>query len=84
MLNFIWTALIGFLAGLVAKLIMPGKQNMGFLMTTILGVAGAFLATWLGRMLHWYDSGESARFLGATIGAVILLVVYGLIRKKTA
>lgn len=84
MLNFIWTALIGFLAGVVAKLIMPGKQNMGFLMTTLLGVAGAFLATWLGRMLHWYDSGESARFLGATIGAVILLVVYGLIKKKTA
>jgi len=84
MLQLLWTILIGFLAGVLAKLVMPGRQNMGFIMTTILGIAGAFLATWLGRLLHWYDSGESARFIGATVGAILLLVLYGLIRKRAS
>jgi len=84
MFQLLWTILIGFLAGVLAKLIMPGKQNMGFIMTTILGIAGAFLATWLGRLLHWYDSGESAHFIGATVGAILVLAVYGLVKKRAA
>jgi uncharacterized membrane protein YeaQ/YmgE (transglycosylase-associated protein family) len=84
MFQLLGTILIGFLAGVLAKLIMPGKQNMGFIMTTVLGIVGAFLATWLGRLLHWYDSGESAHFIGAIVGAILVLVIYGFIKKRGA
>jgi uncharacterized membrane protein YeaQ/YmgE (transglycosylase-associated protein family) len=77
----IWTIIIGFLAGVIAKLIMPGDKSepKGFILTAILGIIGAFVATYLGQSVGWYRPGESAGFVGAIVGAVVLLFLYGLI-----
>ena len=77
-MHIIWTVIIGFLAGVVAKFIMPGSNEpSGFIMTTILGIIGSFVATYLGQALGWYKTGEAAGFVGAVVGAIILLVIYG-------
>ena len=81
-MGIIWTIIIGFIAGAVAKLVMPGKDPGGFIITIALGVAGALLATFLGRLIGWYQQGESAGFIAAIVGAVILLVLYRLFKKK--
>lgn len=75
-MGIIWTIIIGFLAGALAKLIMPGRDPGGFIVTTVLGIAGAFIASYLGQALGWYRAGEGAGFLGAVVGAIILLVLY--------
>ena len=80
----IWTIIIGLLAGIVAKLLMPGKDPGGFIITTVLGVAGAFLATWLGQAVGWYDQGEAVGFIGAVVGAIIILAAYRFIRRRSA
>ncbi|MBS1111858.1 MAG: hypothetical protein H6Q95_150, partial [Nitrospirae bacterium] len=67
--------------GVVAKLFHPGRDNMGFIMTTLLGIGGSVLATFLGQALGLYQAGSAAGFFGAVIGAIILLVIYGAIRK---
>ena len=78
-MSILWTIIIGFIAGVIAKFIMPGSNEpSGFILTTILGIVGAFVATYLGQAVGWYKAGESAGFLGAIVGAVILLFVYGL------
>ena len=82
MLHLLWIIIIGFVAGAVAKLIMPGKDPGGFLVTIALGVVGALLSTWIGKLLGWYQPGESAGLIGAVIGAIILLVIYRFIKKK--
>src|ERR1700733_13803937 len=67
-MNIIWTILIGFIAGLLARAITPGPHNpSGFILTTVLGIVGAALATWLGQMIGWYDVGDKAGFIGAII-----------------
>ena len=80
-MHFLWTLLIGLLAGIVAKLITPGKDPGGFIITTLLGIAGAFVATYLGQKIGWYQMGQSAGFIGAVVGAVVLLVAYHIVRK---
>jgi uncharacterized membrane protein YeaQ/YmgE (transglycosylase-associated protein family) len=80
-MHILWTLLIGLLAGIVAKIITPGKDPGGFIITTLLGIAGAFLATYLGQMIGWYKAGQGAGFIGAVVGAVILLVAYHILRK---
>lgn len=82
MLNLLWVVIIGFVAGAVAKFLMPGKDPGGFLITTALGIAGALVATFLGRLIGWYQEGESAGFIAAVVGAIIVLVVYRLIKRK--
>jgi len=82
MLSLLWTIIIGFVVGAVAKFIMPGKDPGGFIVTTILGVVGALLATYLGRAVGWYQEGESAGFIAAVLGALILLVIYRMFKKK--
>jgi uncharacterized membrane protein YeaQ/YmgE (transglycosylase-associated protein family) len=77
-MSIIGTLVIGFLAGLVAKLLMPGRDPKGFIITIVLGVIGAFLATWLGRQLGWYQEGETAGFIGAVVGSIIILAIYRL------
>ena len=84
MLHLLWVIIIGFIAGLIAKFIMPGKDPGGFLVTTGLGIGGALLATFLGRLIGWYEEGQSAGFIAAVVGALIVLGVYRLIRKKQA
>jgi uncharacterized membrane protein YeaQ/YmgE (transglycosylase-associated protein family) len=82
-MSIIWTIIVGFLAGLIAKFIMPGdNEPSGFIMTTILGIVGAFVASYLGQALGWYKAGEGAGFIGAVVGAIILLLIYGLVAGK--
>ena len=77
-MGIIWTIIIGFLAGIVAKFIMPGKNEpSGFILTTILGIVGAFVATYLGQALGWYGPNDGAGFIGAVVGAIIVLAVWG-------
>jgi uncharacterized membrane protein YeaQ/YmgE (transglycosylase-associated protein family) len=84
MLHLLWTIIIGFVAGLVAKFIMPGKDPGGVLITTALGIVGALVATYLGRLIGWYQAGESGGFIAAVVGALIVLAIYRLIKKKQA
>jgi uncharacterized membrane protein YeaQ/YmgE (transglycosylase-associated protein family) len=83
-MGIIWTILIGFIVGILAKFIMPGDKSepKGFILTTILGIVGAFVATYLGQAVGWYRHGEAAGIFGAIIGAIILLFVYGLIMGR--
>lgn len=82
-MGILWTIIIGFVVGLIAKFIMPGKNEpSGFILTTILGIVGAFVATYLGQSVGWYAPGESTGFLGAIVGAVILLALYGLFMSR--
>jgi uncharacterized membrane protein YeaQ/YmgE (transglycosylase-associated protein family) len=85
-MGIIGTILIGFVAGVIAKFIMPGdNEPSGFIMTTILGIVGAFVASYLGQALGWYSSGEGAGLVGAVVGAIIVLIIYGLVmRRRTA
>jgi uncharacterized membrane protein YeaQ/YmgE (transglycosylase-associated protein family) len=82
-MGIIWTVIIGFVAGVIAKFVMPGdNEPSGFILTTILGVIGAFVATYLGQSLGWYDPGQGAGLIGAAIGAIIVLAVWGFARKR--
>jgi uncharacterized membrane protein YeaQ/YmgE (transglycosylase-associated protein family) len=84
-MGIIWTILIGFVAGLIARFIMPGdNEPSGFIMTTVLGIVGAFVATFLGQALGWYAPGEGAGLIGAVVGAILLLVAYGYIARSRA
>ena len=83
-MSIIWTLLIGLVVGAIAKLLMPGKDPGGIIITILLGIAGAFLAGFIGRTLHWYAEGEPAGFIASIIGAIILLILYRLFRSKTA
>ena len=76
---------VGFIVGVIAKFLMPGKNEpKGFILTTILGIIGAFAGTFLGQAVGIYDSGQQAGFFGQTAGAIVLLVVYGMVMKKKA
>jgi uncharacterized membrane protein YeaQ/YmgE (transglycosylase-associated protein family) len=81
-MHILWTIIIGFLAGLVAKLITPGRDPGGFIITTLLGIVGAFVATYLGQAIGWYQAGEGAGFIGAVVGAVIVLAIYHVFRRR--
>ena len=82
MLNLLWTALIGLVVGAIAKFIMPGKDPGGIFVTMLIGIAGSFLGTWLGRAVGHYEPGQSAGFLMSLVGALILLGIYHLIRRS--
>lgn len=84
-MGIIWTIIIGFVAGVIAKFITPGNNEpSGFILTTILGIVGAFVASWLGQALGWYGPGEGAGLIGAVVGAIIVLVVWGMVSKTRA
>ena len=79
-MGVIWTIIIGFVAGVIAKFIMPGdNEPSGLILTTILGIVGAFVATYLGHALGWYRPGEGAGLVGAIVGAIIVLLIYGFV-----
>lgn len=82
MMNLLGTILIGLVAGLVARAIKPGNDPMGWIMTILLGIGGSLLATWGGQALGLYQAGQAAGFIGAVVGAVILLVLWGALGKK--
>jgi uncharacterized membrane protein YeaQ/YmgE (transglycosylase-associated protein family) len=81
--SILWTIIIGFVAGVIAKFITPGtNEPSGFILTTILGIIGAFVATWLGQALGWYGPNEGAGLIGAVVGAIIVLVIWGMVTAR--
>jgi len=81
-MGILWTILIGFVVGLVAKFLMPGRDPAGFIITVIIGIVGSVIATYLGRFMGFYQVGESAGFIAAVLGAIILLAVYRAVTGK--
>jgi uncharacterized membrane protein YeaQ/YmgE (transglycosylase-associated protein family) len=83
-MHYVWVAIIGLIVGAIAKLIMPGKDPGGFIVTMLLGIAGSFLGTFVGRALGLYHEGQAAGFIMSLIGAIILLAIYRFFRKSAA
>ena len=83
-MDIIWTIIIGFVAGVIAKFVHRGSSNepSGFILTTLLGIGGSFVATYLGQALGWYHAGEKAGFIGAVVGAIVVLVVWGILAPR--
>ena len=84
-MGIIWTIIIGFVAGLVARFLHPGSNEpSGFILTTVLGIVGAFVATYIGQAMGWYQPGQGAGFIGAVLGAILVLVVWSLVARRSA
>jgi uncharacterized membrane protein YeaQ/YmgE (transglycosylase-associated protein family) len=81
-LGIVWTILIGFVVGLLARLLKPGRDRMGWILTTLLGIGGSLAASYGGQALGWYREGQTAGFLGALVGAIVLLAIYGLLFQR--
>jgi uncharacterized membrane protein YeaQ/YmgE (transglycosylase-associated protein family) len=82
-MGIIWTVIIGFVAGVIAKFILPGdNEPSSFIMTAILGIVGAFVATFFGQALGWYGAGEGAGLIGAVVGAIVVLFIYSLVAGR--
>ena len=81
-MSIIWAIVIGFIVGLIAKFLMPGRDPGGFIVTTLLGIVGAVVASWLGQALGIYPEGQAAGFIASVIGAIIVLFVYNLITRN--
>ena len=84
-MGIIFTIIIGFVAGLIAKFLHPGpNEPAGFILTTILGIVGAFVATYLGQAVGWYRAGEGAGLIGAVVGAIVILVIWSMVTRRAA
>ena len=82
-MRYIWLIIIGFIAGVIAKFITPGDNKpSGFVLTTILGIVGAFVATYIGQAIGWYRAGQSTGFIGAVVGAIIILLIWGFVARR--
>ena len=81
-MEILGTIIIGLIAGVIAKLLLPGKDPSGCIITILLGIAGAFVATYLGKFLGIYEPGETAGFIGATLGAIIILLIYRMFLRR--
>jgi uncharacterized membrane protein YeaQ/YmgE (transglycosylase-associated protein family) len=84
MFGLLITIIIGFVVGVIAKFIMPGKENMGFILTTLLGIAGSVAATYLGQAVGWYEAGQSTGWIGSIVGAFLLLWIFQKFRSRNA
>ena len=84
MFGLLVTIIIGFVVGVIAKLIMPGKENMGFIVTTLLGIAGSLVATYIGQAMGWYEAGQGAGWIGSIVGAFLLLWIYQKLTSRNA
>ena len=78
-MGIIWMIIIGLIVGAIAKLLMPGRDPGGFIITILLGIAGSFVAGFLGRSMGWYAEGEPAGFIASVVGAILLLLIYRMI-----
>ena len=83
-MGILWTIVLGFVIGVLAKVLHPGKENMGFIATVVLGIAGSFVAGIVGQFLGWYQAGEGAGFIASVITAVLLLALYGKLRSGSS
>ncbi|MBN3754542.1 GlsB/YeaQ/YmgE family stress response membrane protein [Paraburkholderia sp. Tr-20389] len=83
MLSLIGTIVVGLVVGLIARALKPGDDSMGLIMTIILGIAGSLLAGYIGRALGWYQPGQAAGWIASIVGAIVLLLIYHLIRRRT-
>ncbi|UMY19968.1 GlsB/YeaQ/YmgE family stress response membrane protein [Methylobacterium organophilum] len=85
-MGIIWTIIIGFVAGVIAKFLMPGDryEPSGFILTTILGIVGAFVATFIGQAVGWYGPNQGAGFIASIVGACIVLGIYGFVASRTS
>jgi uncharacterized membrane protein YeaQ/YmgE (transglycosylase-associated protein family) len=81
-MGILWTIVIGFIVGIVAKLLHPGRDSMGFFATILLGIAGSFLAGVLGQAMGWYQAGEGAGFIASVVVAIVLLFIFGRVRSR--
>ncbi|MFW7346876.1 MULTISPECIES: GlsB/YeaQ/YmgE family stress response membrane protein [unclassified Pigmentiphaga] len=84
MLSLLGSLLVGLVVGLLARAIKPGDDSMGWIMTIVLGIAGSLIAGYAGRAMGWYQPGEPAGWIASVVGAIVLLLIYGMIRKKSA
>ena len=83
-MHWLWVAIIGLIVGAIAKFLMPGKDPGGIIITMLLGIAGSFIATWIGQAIGWYRPDQGAGFIASVIGAIILLAIYHMFRRRTA
>lgn len=81
-MGIVWTIVVGLVVGVIAKLLHPGKENMGFIATVLLGIGGSFLAGIIGQAMGWYQAGEGAGFVASVVVAIVLLVIYGRLQDK--
>ena len=82
-MHYLWTAIIGFVIGLVARAVMPGTQSLGIILTAVLGIAGSFAAEFIGQAVGWYKAGEPAGFIASVIGAIVVLFVVGKLKGSS-
>ena len=82
-MHILWIILIGFVIGLLAKMLTPGRDPSGFFITAVIGIAGSLLATFGGQALGLYAAGEPAGFIGSVVGAIVLLAIYHLVRRNS-
>jgi uncharacterized membrane protein YeaQ/YmgE (transglycosylase-associated protein family) len=84
-MHILWVIIIGFIAGVIAKFVHPGpNEPSGFILTTVLGIVGAFVATYIGQAMGWYQPGEGAGLVGAIVGALLILIVWGMVARRPA
>ena len=81
-MSIIWTILIGFIVGLVARALKPGNDSAGFIVTTLIGIVGSLAVTYLGQSMGWYTAGQGAGFIASVIGAIVLLFIWGMVKRK--
>jgi uncharacterized membrane protein YeaQ/YmgE (transglycosylase-associated protein family) len=82
-MEYVWMVVVGFVVGLLARAILPGTQSLGIILTAVLGIAGSFAAGFVGQALGWYQAGQGAGFIGSVLGAIVLLLVVGLVKGKS-
>ena len=83
-MGYVWTAVIGFVVGLIARAILPGTQSLGIILTALLGIAGSFLARFVGQAMGWYAQGEPVGWIASVIGAIVLLFIVGKLKGASS
>ena len=83
-MGILWMIVVGFVVGLIARAVMPGSQGLGIVMTAVLGIAGSFVAGFIGQAVGWYQAGQGAGFIGSVVGALVVLFIYGKVKGGNA
>jgi uncharacterized membrane protein YeaQ/YmgE (transglycosylase-associated protein family) len=81
-MHYVWMAIVGFVVGLIARALLPGTQKLGLILTAVLGIAGSFIAGFVGQALGWYEAGEGAGFIGSIVGAIVLLFIWSKVQAS--